>query len=240
LLELEITLKESGSQLQIDETRQKWNLPLPPLSATTPNEISKLPVWQWYWVDLDLIPVELLERGLNVAISVRARGVTQRIGEALIVRGKPEMQEQVYAIMAQMATNSDAALASLTKAKELRVAAGGSPATFLLMELPLRLRRGEAEEAQRVFAEIRSKHLDEPGVANALTQIMVEMGLVSPQQLAAAQSRSMPSPIAGADSPAPARVASVTGTPAPTWTPGQPIAAGEQPAQKSKLWLPGD
>ncbi len=239
LLELEVTMKESGSELKISELRERWNLPLPTITANTPNEIGRLPVWQWYWVDLDRVTVEGLERALNVALSVRARGVVQRVGETLIVRGNPQMHETVYAMMAQTSPNSEAALVALAKAKELRLQAGGSPATYLLAELPLLLRRGDSEEAQKVFVELRTKHLEEPGVANALTQIMVDLGLVSPQQLAAAQSRSAPSPLSGGSTPMPAKLAAAAGTPAPTWAPGQPItpAATEQP--KSKLWLPG-
>jgi hypothetical protein len=144
-----------------------------------------------------------------------------------------------------------------------------SPAPWLVMELTVRVRRGEAEEFIRLLNELQARHMREPGIAQAVTQIMVQHGMISQEDVnAAARSqlaRSMgargadrlgtpgagPVPVPGAGMggvpvvdpaamPGPATPAAA----APdggeaVWTPDAPAASDEPAGEKPKIWMPG-
>ena len=115
------------------------------------------------------------------------------------------------------------------KAQEAAKAKGQSPARYLLGELPMRLRLRQEAEAQRVLNTLMTKHMREPGVAQAVYQLLAQLGLL---QVDPATGQPVVSPRAAAASPSPA--------PGGIWTPDQiapPASAGG--GGKSKLWVPG-
>ncbi len=97
-----------------------------------------------------------------------------------------------------------------------------------MAEIPLRLERREVDEFRRLFERLSTKHVKEPGVAQALQQLLYQLGIMRPDG-------SMAAPSAATGAPA--------GAPAGLWTPdqGASAAAPAAPAAggKSKLWVPG-
>ena len=65
--------------------------------------------------------------------------------------------------------------------RRIAVAKKQSPAKYLLSELPLRLIRGEAAESKEIIQQLQTRHLREPGVSEALYNILVQFGIVTPE-----------------------------------------------------------
>ncbi|ADB16551.1 hypothetical protein Psta_1877 [Pirellula staleyi DSM 6068] len=137
---------------------------------------------------------------------------------------------EVYFLLHRTTQSMDEALDYIQKAQAAALATGKSPAQYLLAEVPLRVQRREQQEFVRLVDTIRSKYMSEPGVAQALYQILAQLGLVRPQG-GMPMPGGMPGPMAG---PPPAAAAPGL------WTPDAPAAAPPAAGGKgSKLWLPG-
>ena len=103
-------------------------------------------------------------------------------------------------------------------------ASGQSCATWDLLELSFRFGRGEGREAMQLMQHIESTHLKEPGVADRLTQMLVEVGLLNPD--------GTPAALPGMAQRGPEPPVEDTGR---LWTPDQESSGGGG----GKLWTPG-
>ena len=92
------------------------------------------------------------------------------------------------------------------------------------MELSFRFGHGDVEQAMRLMQHIESRHIDEPGVAQTLTQMLINVGLLNPDGTPVA----MPGRRAAAEAAPPAA------EPSKLWTPGS-----ESAGAGGKLWTPG-
>ena len=92
------------------------------------------------------------------------------------------------------------------------------------MELSFRFGHGEIEPAMRLMQHIESRHIEEKGVAQTLTQMLINFGLLNPDGTPVA----MPGRRAAAEAAPPAAEASKL------WTPGS-----ESSGSGGKLWTPG-
>jgi hypothetical protein len=102
----------------------------------------------------------------------------------------------------------------------------------MLVEFTLRLRRREEAEAQRVLKTITSKHMREPGVAQAVYSLLAQLGLIEIDPTTGRPMMTGGMPVPGG-APAPA-------SPSGLWTPDQGAApAHAASGSKSKLWVPG-
>ena len=130
-----------------------------------------------------------------------------------------EYKLSAYRLLVRYATNSDEALRLIDEARKLAEANKQSSAPWDLMELSFRIQRGEAPAVMQLIDHLQRQHGREPGVAQALVQLLVQTGLVGPDgrlNIGAA----------------PAAATADTGK---LWTPDAPQAGGEK---KSSLWLP--
>jgi tetratricopeptide (TPR) repeat protein len=138
--------------------------------------------------------------------------------------GKFEKAE-AYEILSQLESDLDKALEYNLKAQEAAKELGRSPARYLLSEFDLRLARRESNELSRIITQLQSKHMREPGIAEAVYMKLVNLGLINPDGTPR---------MAGGMPGAPAAAAPAGGL----WTPEAGPAAAPA-AEKSKLWLPG-
>ena len=116
----------------------------------------------------------------------------------------------------------------MADAKQAAAASGGSPARWLLAELSIRLAQADTSECQKLVQTIQTRHMQEPGVAQGLYEILVNYGIISPEGGPAGPGAAAPPPLAAAPTPEPA---------SKLWTPD--AAAAETGGEKSKLWIPG-
>lgn len=155
----------------------------------------------------------------------------RKFGNELLKRPSLDQEvdkAEVYELMSRMAADPAEMLELVHKAQEAAKAAGRSPARYLLAEIPIRLQRMEQQEFVRLIDTLRTKHINEPGIAQAVYSLLSQLGLLRGGQGGVPMGG--PQGMGGPAAPAAA-------APAGLWTPEQGAAAPQ--AGKSKLWLPG-
>jgi tetratricopeptide (TPR) repeat protein len=180
------------------------------------------------------------------AVLTSAPRLLRRIGLEVVARPSLDQhaaidKAEAYDILARMALDTGEATEFLVKAQAAAKAKGQSPARYLLAELSYRLQRGEDHESRRILSALTTKHVHEPGVQQALMNLLTQLGLVRVDPATGRPVMMIPS--AGVPGAGPAPLGATEPAPAPPpapalWTPDQiaPAPAGEG---KSKLWLPG-
>lgn len=179
------------------------------------------------------------------AVVVAAPRLVRHIGlevvrrQSLAKRSDIDLAE-TYDILARMALSADEALGYLQKAQEIVKAKGTSPARFLLAELPYRLQRGEEVESRRILNLLTTKHAREPGVQQALFNLLAQLGLVRMDPATGRPVMTIPSgAMPGAAAAMPAGDTAAPAAKPSVWTPDQLAPAPAAGEGKSKLWLPG-
>ncbi len=216
----------SGEPLELDPLRERFGLPVPgPIDpATAP--VRSVPLVRLARVEAEKLSDEDLLHGLRRAFVFDMTAAIRRFSRAVLER--PALADHDFWLTAcQMAAHTEPdpelALQFVDRGRKAAVDRGGSSASWDLMELPIHLSRGESAEASRVFQHIEREHLSEPGVAQALAGILVDLGICHPDGTPAVPLREA----VGAGQPAEA-------------APGQIWTADSQPAgSEKKLWMPG-
>jgi hypothetical protein len=137
---------------------------------------------------------------------------------------------EVYQMLVGVSKDAEESLDYIDRGRKLAVARGASPANWYLMELQVRLSRSEADECNRLTKLLATRYGQEPGVAEALYQVLVRFGVITPDGKVAGLPQDSEAVGVGLDSPPGAGDAEPSGL----WTPD----SGAQ-KQASKLWLPG-
>ena len=236
ILLLELAGEQSRSRFDFNELRAKLELPTRVDIEPDGVDLAELPL-----VGLHLVPPEkLADEDLAIAyqraVMVHATRAIHRLGLAMVTRAslKDEFDPaRVYDALSQAAYTPDEAMEFTDKAREAAVAAGQSPAPHLLRELNLRLQRGEGEECSRLIYTLQRNHVNEPGVAQALHSLFVQMGVITPDGKptdAAMQHQSQ-------------QQAAVPGEQAPSgtgelWSPDGAAPPAED-KDKPSIWVPG-
>jgi hypothetical protein len=139
---------------------------------------------------------------------------------------------EVYELLIQLLPEPGHSAEYAVRAQEYAKSKGDSPARYMLMELQTRVALGDGRRAQELIQTLSTVHRNEPGISQALMQILVQLGIISPDGRMRAPAGAPPAAMAagmGAEAPA----AAAGGV----WTPDAPApATGEK---KSGLWLPG-
>ena len=108
--------------------------------------------------------------------------------------------------------------------------AGQSPASWLILELSLQFARGDSNEVNRLLTQIQRDHMNEPGVAQALTELLVGLGVLRPDGMPAGAAAGAGMPGGPAAGPPP----QAAQEPGKLWTPGGEQGGGGE----KKLWTP--
>lgn len=142
--------------------------------------------------------------------------------------GLSQRPERIIALRVLAATveSEQESLQMILSAAELIAASKASPAKLLLTAMTMFLRRGFTAAFQSVFSRIRSRHMNEPGVAQSLYQLLMAIGAITPDGKAVDGPESSLAITPAASSPSVSEG---------IWTPE--VAATTE--SKSKLWLPG-
>ncbi|GAF80704.1 unnamed protein product, partial [marine sediment metagenome] len=171
--------------------------------------------------DEDLIMAYNIATAFSATIALRhfAEEIVQRPSFA----GKDELVE-AYEILIAMEENPQRALDLLGEGRQAAESAGQSSAMWDLREVPLRVVRGETQQAIAMIQHVQAEHLREPGVADALRNLLVQMGVIHPDGTPAADLPNQQHPGQAAEPPA---------QESKLWTPDS-----EQPGGEKKLWTP--
>jgi tetratricopeptide (TPR) repeat protein len=244
---LRMDLSEPVENPEYNKLRRSLGLPTAdPIEPSSVRVESLSPARQTRLI-MEKMSDEQLVAVYRRAVVTSAPRLMRRIGLEIVSRPsfdnhKDIDKAEVYDILSRMALDSQEAIGFLTKAQEIAKAKNKSPARYLLGELPLRLQRGEEQESRRVLNLLTQRHGREPGVQEALLNMLAQLGLVRVDPATGRPVILMPSagaaPAAGAAlgaAPAPAAGPAAT----PLWTPDALAPEPAAPAGKSKLWIPG-
>jgi tetratricopeptide (TPR) repeat protein len=214
---------------EFDFNRLRGCLGLPVLGPIDPQNrpVAELPL-----VRLGRLALEGLVDGELVLAYRRAaafaiRPAMQKFAQAIIERpslsGKPE-QLPAYGTLARTAEDPAKAMQYINQGRLAAERAGHSSASWDLLELSLRFGQREGHDAMRLIEHLQSKHLEEPGVGEALTHMLIEVGLLRPDG----------TPAFGPDGrePVHAAAAEAAAEPGKLWTPDSAQSGG------GKLWTP--
>lgn len=233
VLLVEQSFVQTTTESVFGELRAQLGLPALGPIEPQPNDPIGVPYTRMHRLAVEKLTDEDLVRNFNRALQVGARQAIRKLGHEITARsglkGKIDLAA-VYGHLADLEGDGDEALRYVDLARHAAEEQKQSTAMWDLDEMELRLRRGEAQEFARLLDHVQSQHIREPGVAQALMQLLYQAGIVD----ANGRPRAMPPGMAEGPAVAPA---SDTGK---LWTPGSPeTPAPAGGATKSGLWVPG-
>jgi tetratricopeptide (TPR) repeat protein len=219
-----------ASLMEFDFNQLRSQLGLPPLEPidTGQVEVEELPLVRLSRVVTESASDEALCEGYELAVAFAAAAAVRKFAHALVERpslaGRPE-QLRAYRTLATMERDSNKALEYVEQGRRATESAGLSSASWDLLEMTIRLARREGREVGRLVEHIQDRHIEEPGVAEALTQFLVGMGALRPDGTPAPLPTEAEAPVsAGGGAGAPARK---------LWTPDSQGPGGGQ-----RIWTP--
>lgn len=211
------------AQVRFDCNRLRGKLELPELGPIDPNETrqERVPLVRLARLEIEKLSDEALLKTFARAMAFAARRAVISLARQIVNRPSLARNEQrlhAYRLLARTAESPEEALQLIDQGRQATLDAGQSCASWDLMELSLRFTLRQGPEVSRLMNHVQQRHLNEPGVADALTRMLMEVGLLRPDGSVAAG--------AGA---APAE------EPGKLWTPDSQTP----PDEKGKLWTPG-
>ncbi|MEN6405033.1 MAG: hypothetical protein ABFC77_01035 [Thermoguttaceae bacterium] len=233
VLVLEHWASRLSTPLDFNELRTRLGLPLLGAIDASQRSIMELPVARLERVKVDTLSDKELATAYYRAGAFAIHGALRKFAEAIIAR--PSMAESderlhAFATLARTEDNVERALDYIERGRQATEAKKESNASWDLMELSLRFATRDGQAAMRLIEHLQSQHLEEPGVAEALTHMLIDVGLLRPDGTPAIHPDAMQ---AGAAAASPA--AEAAAEPGKLWTPD-----GDQPAAGGggKLWTP--
>lgn len=238
ILNMEFWADRQPFKFDFDQLRASLGLPVSePIDPADVNVRSLTPT-QLRCLQLEKVTDEDL-RYIFEILSIRPNGrLLYKVCQEMLQRPSIKDVEGVDLVelhdrLSELATTTDEQLEHLSKARDLAVSEGESPATWLVRELDLRLLRAEGDQAKRLVTEIQERYMREPGVAQLFSEVLSKYGLMPRGQAPpAAEAAAVPQAVGAVGGGQP------TGG---VWTPeggapdAPPTEGGEE---KSKLWLP--
>lgn len=232
VLVLEQTVAAQADASVFAELREKLGLPASEAIDPTKIDADTLPMARVGRVDLKAASDDaLLALYKRTELSGATEAALAIAREAINRPGLAEElpPEELYGRLAALEPDIADALGWVDRARESTSAEGKSCAVWDLAELELRVVEGQFEEANQLVHHLRDQHLNEPGIAERLYQMLQALGAV-PAQGAAMPAEAMPPEAVGAAAPADAGGSKL-------WTPG-----GDEPAGGGgggqKIWTP--
>lgn len=217
-----------------DFNRLRTALGLPMLGPIDPTHTraERLPLVRLARVEVEKLGDEALLVAYRRVVGFGVSAGVVKYAQAVVDRaqvGSPDERESAYRLLLRHERDSSHAMELIERGRKEATAAGRSCATYDLMELPMRLIRGEGNELSRLATHLQRDHIREPGVAQALGQFLMEIGAIRPDGTPA-----MPA-TAAAQEQAGIIVPGAPGAePGKIWTPDSQSGG----AGSGKLWTP--
>jgi hypothetical protein len=227
IMVLEHCAERLPGEIDFNELRSRLGLP-----ALGPIDPRQQPPLEAPLVRLARLTVEGLSDEDLISVYYRAgafavRPALRKFAQAIIDRPSlagSEEQQHAYATMARTEEDLARGLEYVAQGRRAGEAKGQSSAAWDLMELSFHFAHRDGPNAVRLLEHIQSRHIEEPGVGEALTQMMIDVGLLRPDGTPVTLPEQEPA-MAGVEEPA----AEAGGL----WTPDS-----AQPGSGGKLWTP--
>jgi hypothetical protein len=203
------------------------------LPVQEPIDTKKTPVAELPTVRLArLNPESLSDQDLLLAyyrsVAFAIRPVLRKTAKAVVERpslANSNERLHAYATLVRNEENVGRALEYVDEGRKAGTAKNESCATWDLMELSLRFAAHDGPRSMQLIQHLHDRHMEEPGVGEALTRMLVEVGLLRPDG----------TPAFGPEASAAMAPEAPAAEPGGIWTPdaGQPSSGGG-----GKLWTP--
>ena len=204
---------------------------MPPIEPLDPSglDVSSLSLVKLMRLDVPRLSDDQLLVALQRSVLKDLRALEYRLGVEALSRSSLEQKidhDAVYRVVVRTSPDSATSLQWIEQARRSAEKRKVSPARWLLVELSARIVRGEGTEANRILGILRTRHANEPGVAEGVKEILDRFGLRRAGQAGApaAPTEAAPPPV-----PEPKKI----------WTPDQASAPSPAGTGQSKLWIPG-
>ena len=238
ILVLETSNNSAEDAIDFNQLRNALGVPLPEPISPESVDPERLPMVRMNRVAVAEMPDAWLLHAYRRAAMLAATNVLGRLASEVVQRESLDGQvdkAEACGLMAGVSPTSQQAVEWLHHAREWAAKEKTSPARWLLAELDLHLRGGDSAAAQRLLQEIQSQYIREPGIAQALVQLLAKYGIIDPR---AAVAGGVPPGAAAASGPESVSAA----PPAPEeeqkiWTPD---GSASGPQKKSAIWTPDD
>jgi hypothetical protein len=215
----------------VDFNQLRAALGLPILEPIDPQQhpVDDLPTVRLGRVNVEQLSDKDLVMAYFRATVFAMRSAIRKFAEAIVSRPSlADSDERVHAYAALARTEDDLtrALEYVEQGRRAGEAKKESSASWDLMELSLRFAARDGQHAMRLIQHLQQKHLEEPGVGEALTRMLIEVGLLRPDGTPAFGPGAPPAEVAAAEQSA--------AEPGKLWTPDsvEPGSGG------GKLWTP--
>jgi hypothetical protein len=216
---------------QIDLNELRSSLGLPALGPIDPREqpVAELPASRLGRVEVEGLSDDDLISAYYHAGTFGVRPAMRKFAEAVVARpsfADRDEQLDAYATLARTEENIARALEYIDAGRRATETKKRSSGSWDLMELSLRFAQHNGQEAMRLIEHLQKHHLEEPGVAETLTRMLIDVGLLRPDGTPAIGPEMGEAGMA--EEPAAAE-------PGKLWTPdsAEPSGGG------GKLWTPG-
>ena len=211
------------------ELRKRLELPALDQLDPTDLDLDHIPLVRVPRFDLAKLDDERLAKLLDRVTLMGAKFATLLVARELVAR--PELSDKVdltaaYRQLIRLEPNPTQAFEWAEKARTWSDQKGRSSGEWALMELELSIERGDADGVQKTLAEIRTTHLQEPGIAESTYRLLYSAGLVAPPDAS------------GGATPNPLQSMPAAEEPSEIWTPNSDATAAAQGKEKSAIWTP--
>jgi hypothetical protein len=196
---------------EIDELRARLGLPMPGPIDPQEQPVGAIPTARLLRLSVDKLSDKDLIDCYYHAGAFAVRLAMRRFAEEIVNRSSlmdSSDRLHAYATLARTEEDPARALEYVEKGRCATEAKKRPSGSWDLIELAIHFARRNSREVSRVIEHIEKHHINEPGVAQALTQLLISVGILRPD-----------------------------GTPAFAPPPAM-AAAEEAPEEQSKLWTP--
>jgi hypothetical protein len=226
ILVLDFWSERMPGDFDLNELRSQLGLPtLGPIDPSK-HRVASLPLIRLARLTVEGLPDDELALAHHRATAFAIVSAVRKFALAIVsrpsFRGKPELL-QAYSALARTSQDPTQALEYVEQGRQAAEAVKQSSASWDLLELSFRFGRHEGHEVARLIDHIQRQHSGEPGVAEALTRMLIDVGLLRPDG----------SPAFGGGHPTPAAEAPAA-EPGKLWTPDSEASGGGG----GKLWTP--
>lgn len=223
LVQLEVEAEGNEWDLDFESIRAELKLPglISPFDPLVDESFSRPRLSR---VDATTMDDKKLAIYFHFAILYSIRSAVRKFAQEILRRDENTETDRliVYAELCRYATDTDEAIEYNRLAQEEAKKDERPLGRLKVVEFSLRARTRDIEAMQRLITEISQNHAHEPGVAEAFSQLLEQMGIGQGQ--------------------APPQAAPAQGAEGGIWSPGaapQPTAAPEGESKQGGLWLPG-
>ena len=216
------------AEFDFNELRSQLGLPTLGPIEPQPSEIRTLPLVRLARVQLESLSDDDLVMAFHRGGMYHAWDAARKFARAVIDRPALPVAGTHGGLSASGAIGDDlgGGDGDIDEGRRNALSHGQSCAVWDLLELSFRFGHGDVDQAMQLMQHIESRHGDEPGVAQTLTQMLINVGLLNPDGTPVA----MPGGRGAAGDAAPPAAAE----PSKLWTPGS-----ESAGSGGKLWIPG-